>query len=443
MKKLGIVFLLFTSLLFSEYVKNIKTSKINLELILSGALTENVEDIEFYNDKILAYSYNMLVVKNIKNQFINTLSYKNIHRAKLYKNRIFIHPNYQDYIDIYPINGKDRLNRLLMNFQPSDFIFINDNMYALYRDSVYVYSLKTGEKIKKLKIGFSADTIFPTYTKGVFLIKQYNNVIDIFKKDTLINKLVFNNSLINANIVDSLLFTAEKNTKTTFNLYSLQTLKKIASFSVDKNVKSAFITKNGRYIVYSVEKEKKIYIFDLKKAQTVSYFEVKYPYGNIKLSDDNRYLGVYYSNGVFDIYKTDKIKGFASLKLNKKTSPVLHKPAEKTIPHTPVKNSAKTAKKPALSVHASISEGFVPLKVIFNIITDNKDKIIGYYVNFGDSEMLKDGRPPLSIKHTYTKPGVYKVLIAVKNANGEISQKRLKIKVKEETFEDFKKIYGN
>jgi len=435
MKKLGAVFLMLSTLLFARFANDLQ--KIEPKLILSGALNKEIKGLYFNKDTFLVYSNTQAVLRNIKNGSINIIHKKYISKALFYKGKIYLYLSGENRLHIYPANKNEEENELILKHSPHDFLIVNGYMYVLFYDNLEVYSLNSGKEINKIELGFSGHKMFNTYNKNIYVIKQYNTYADIFKNSVLLNKVEYKDSFLNINVLNNIIFLATTtNSDTTFKILELQTLKQLHKFKLEKKAVSAQISKNGRYILYTTGDDKKIYLFDIMKQKTVSYIDIKYSKAKIVLSNNNRYLGVYYPEGIYDIYSTENIENFMPIEEKK---PVIEEIENKPVTKHVTKNSNK---KPFLQINASVVEGFAPLKVTFTINTNKDDNIIGYYVNFGDSEMLKSGRPPFRLSHIYRKPGIYEALIAVKNNNGYITQKTIRVIVKEETFQDFKKTYG-
>jgi len=428
MKTAGVLFLLINILFASApYIK------ISPVLTISGALNGRISGMDFDNKTFIVYSNTEIVARNVNKKPVKFIRQKAVKKAEIFEGKIYVSTHGKKNLKIFSVNKTSVPEVFPLSFQPDDFLFVNGFLYVLHHDKITIYSPASKNMINNIYLSFSASKMFETYNKDTYIVKQYDYYLDILKNDEIFNKLSYAGRLTDANIVNNVVFKAETDRnekKTFFKIYELDTLQKLHSFEIKEQIISAQISKNRRYIFYTTVDANRVYLFDVMKQRTEFYFPVKYKQAKIKLSPDNRLIGVYYPNGIYDIYDISGIKNILP------DSYANNEQLEFTL------NSESSDKKPVLKISLSAKKGFSPLKTVFTVITDPNEKIIGYYVNFGNGEILKNGRPPLKIRHTYSKPGVYHVLIAVKNAAGYVTQKTLKVTVKEETFEDFKKTYG-
>jgi hypothetical protein len=90
-----------------------------------------------------------------------------------------------------------------------------------------------------------------------------------------------------------------------------------------------------------------------------------------------------------------------------------------------------------IHVKATSLSGVAPLTVGFILSASNPDMVGGTYSKIEGNEKIYDGIP-LSIEHTFNRPGKYPVVFAFRSKEGKIVKDILEVEVREESFEDFK-----
>jgi PKD repeat protein len=194
----------------------------------------------------------------------------------------------------------------------------------------------------------------------------------------------------------------------------------------------------------------KIKIFNLKKLSFLDKIFIAIGESlndeivNFYLSKDKTLLAVAYKNRNVKLFDTSKAFNLNNIKSSKK---VVIKSSDVNTKNND-KDKKITNKKPRLFIYASQTKGTAPLKVYFKFLSDDEDgKVISYYVNFLGKEFLGRGDLNKSFVYTFRKAGEYKIMVAVKDDKGAITEKQITINVKEkpeETFEDYKReILGN
>jgi len=104
-----------------------------------------------------------------------------------------------------------------------------------------------------------------------------------------------------------------------------------------------------------------------------------------------------------------------------------------------IKEEKKKNMKPFLQIYASKTSGYIPLDVSFKIIANDEDgEIKAYYLNIAGKEFIGKGTPMKVFPFTFDKPGLFKVMASVKDNKNAVSTKEISIKVREESFDDFK-----
>jgi len=159
----------------------------------------------------------------------------------------------------------------------------------------------------------------------------------------------------------------------------------------------------------------------------------------------NRYRYNAYLYDISPILNYLKInKNMISAQLKVKADEIV-KPKEEIAVSNKIANNnvvvKKENKKPFLKFYTSTANGFVPLKVNFKILCNDSDgKIVSYYMNFAGKEKIGKGDPNgKSFSYTFKRPGEYNIMFAVKDNQNAITTSEVKIKVREESFEDYKK----
>jgi hypothetical protein len=115
-----------------------------------------------------------------------------------------------------------------------------------------------------------------------------------------------------------------------------------------------------------------------------------------------------------EVKELDKLQGYDSL------------PGEKSVK----KDMMKGAKLPVETIivwsEANPNKGSAPLKVAFAADPPPDVPDAFYTWNFGDESAPTTGQ---SVTHTFTKPGIYKVILKVSNKAGDLGEDELRIKV--------------
>jgi hypothetical protein len=446
MKKTG-VFLLLVNLLFAELI-NINRPDYNMikpDVVASGALSNSIKGLKFYKNSILVYSYNEFIIKNLLDGSLKTKNIKDIKKAVVYKNYIFIYNSDDSYsIYIYDLNSMELVKKLELKNSIYSFTINNDKLYAVTGSYIDIYSLSTGELLNKVELSDYFKNIYTCYDKNYFLVLN-SSCIEIYKNDVLINRIHYKNSLVQADILNGKIFyitTDYAQNVSDIYVKDVSTLKTVDNIKIKAYLSGAFLTNDFKSMLYTVKNKKIMFIYDLQAKKIKYALKLDKKADFIRLSPENKYVATAYEDKTYQVWN---VAEYLKVKTQQKEENVKPQPvaAVKTQPkpkqNVTVPNVRAVPSK--LEVYASQTEGFTPLKVVFSIISG--DDVVAYYINFGDQEMLKKGKPPVKFVHTFAKPGEYKVFFAVKNKAGLITKKIIQIKVKEETFQDYKKNYGS
>ncbi len=445
MKKIG-VFLLLINVLFAEMI-NINKPNYNMikpDVVASGALSNSIEGLKFYKNSILVYSYNEFIIKNLLDGSVKTKNIKHIKKAVVYKNYVFIY-NSNDYysIYIYDLNSLELVKKLELKTSIYSFAINNDKLYALTGNYIDIYSLSTGEVLNKVQLSEFFRNIYTCYDKNYFLVLNSSD-IDIYKNDVLVNRIHYRDSLVQANILNGKIFYITTDyAQNVSNVYikDASTLKTVDSIKIKAYLSGAFITNDFKSMLYTVKNKKLMFIYDLQAKKIKYAFNLNKETDFIKLSPENKFVGTVYEDKTYQVLN---VAGYLKVKMpagakNVKPQPVAAvKVQVKPKQNVAIQNVRAVPSK--LEIYASQTKGYTPLKVVFSIVCG--DDVVAYYINFGNRELLKKGKPPVKFVHTFTKPGEYKVFFAVKNKAGLITKKIVNIKVEEETFKDYQKTYA-
>ncbi|MDX2169127.1 MAG: PKD domain-containing protein [Deltaproteobacteria bacterium] len=115
-----------------------------------------------------------------------------------------------------------------------------------------------------------------------------------------------------------------------------------------------------------------------------------------------------------EVKELDKLQGYDSLKGEKSL-----KGEMEAAPNQPVESIIVWSE-------AAPTSGKAPLKVTFTADPPTGIEKPQYSWHFGDGDANASG---VKVSHTYSKPGVYRVLLKVTNAKGALGEDELRIKV--------------
>ena len=445
--------ILGSSLLFGAnlYHKDLNTNTLPLTFKISTQ--NNIVSVDIKNNKILvATAYKVKVYDLSTKELEKTLAFDNIRDVKytndgskifiLTQKTLYIYDN--NYKEISHINGK--------NFKAFN-ISNDDKLLAVYdyqNDNTDIYNLVSGDKIstihkyyiKEIEFSPKNKVALITNSKVFIYTKKGDLITSLPKLSETIKKIIW----IDDNTID-VLATAYKvgyvyrfDVKTSQIITQTSNQKNLDNFvKLDKNNDLLANDNILKIFNFTTSKFIKKYVDSTEKNKNVVAMD---------LSDNHQLLAVAYGDENIQIYKTNFPK------LNVAMQTTTNKP--KTIIKEKVITKVKVVEKkvyvdshknikPTLEIYASKTEGFIPLKVDFKIIANDEDgKIISYYINFAGKEVMAKGNPTKPFSYTFDKPGIYKIMVAVKDNKSAITTKQITIKAREESFEDYKKgLIGN
>jgi len=448
MKK--IIGLLAGSLLFANlynYTPNVKIKKENIPLSLKFSMNSTIQSISISKNHIAIGSYSTEKIFNLNGNLENSFHYNDLKTIKIANNKLFILTRYNLLTFDLSQNYK-----ILSNIKSTDYQYLDTTKELLGVVKgyyyAYIYNLQSGKKISNFSINYKWLKFSPNGKKIISDNRIYdingNLLVDLginFHSIDWIdnNKLAYihNNKLF---IIDSLSTQKEGPFLNKVNEDEKSRIDKVIRLNnqymlvLYHNTATIFDTKNKKFLP-------KIFMLNNTPNEEIN---------NVDLNNNILILTFEYSHSnsayIYDITPILKyININHSQKIDNKrldTNPTNNK--SKTIIKTKIiekKIYIKENKKPNLVVYASQTTGYAPLEVKFKILASDEDgKIIAYYINFAGKELLKKGSPDgKTFKYVFTQPGEYKILVAVKDDKGAITKQILTIKVKEESFEEYKK----
>ena len=418
------------------------------------------------NSKIATATRNVVKVFNTKSEELEkSFSLSEIKQVKFSKdasrlyiltsNNLYIY-NTKNYKQITAIKGV-AFKYFTLNNDTSLLAVFDYNP-----DNTYIYDLKTGEKLASIhnRIGYNGSLAFSPNSKKIAL-ESSNNKIYIY--DTKGNLLTTSPALPNVAKIDwldnkhILAVTYTYTNKERYNLYILniktgEIEQKVFNKKIEFDTATALnsnnilIGKNNTLDIFNLTLHKFIAEFTTKDSNKIQ---------ELDLSNNKQLLAITHEKDV-KIYNTAKL--LSKYNTNKTISTKSTLPAITTPPVPEVKIVEKKVViekkvyvdshkniKPTVEIFASQTTGYAPLKVTFKIIANDEDgKISSYYINFAGKEAMAKGNPTKSFNYTFENPGNYNIMVAVKDNKGAIATKKITIKVKEESFNDFKKgLIGN
>ncbi len=461
MLKILLVLLMVSTLFSADWSKERKDGKlITLKTQLKGSHKGAILNFDFYKNKKLLSSSNDNKVKiwDIQEQEL----LKTISTSSDLKKAIFSKDGSKIYIlskhkfSVIDSSTYKELNSITDtdNNQFTSFIITNNEkkvVFSRWYTGIIAYSLINGKQlytISNSRYGYKAE-LSPNQK---YLAVMHSNSIKIYNSynGEFITQLPTISGMKDIQFIDNKHLSVITNKKAYIYNYKTSELIYTATSYKNSYIKSFYKLAKTKNALIIANDKKLIRLLNLttnkiiKKAQIDSYNSV---YNGIKLSKDNSLLAIGLKNGNFKLYKTD-----AFLNITNIVEPQKPQKVEKIKQQNPtviyrdkivIKEVEKKQenKAPTLLLEASILEGVIPLKVDFTIIASDDNGISGYYINLAGKEKMSKGTPPTTLTKTFKTAGSYKVLVAVKDAQGKMTTKSLVIKPREQTFSDYKKMY--
>lgn len=443
MKKL--IFFLFTFLFADDLYHQAKITQINLNnnIKIKFSALNYINSADLDNKEVIVGTNKTLKVYSLQDSDILKVMNINLKKVSFSSDKskiLLIHKN--GHFFILDANNYKKLVELEGNFK--DFDEKKGILALLSNNKFEIYDLKNGKKLAMGKGFYGANfiKISPDLKRVVVSSGDYFYIFN--NKGILLNKInqyyfrdlkwLNNKEIItdNGNSYNDLkVFIYDVITSKVINTiypykFGLERIDKI----IVLNPKKVLLLNDNKMVEINLNTNKVEKKFDLSENNNISVAKLY----------NNKLLIAYGKNGYVYSYPFVRIE--YQISNVKKQKPLQNLPKvvvkEKVITKVVEKKVYVKNKKPTLEIYASKEEGFAPLTVTFSVVANDEDgKIIAYYMNINGKEYLSE--KPKKVTYTFTKPGVYVIMAAVKDNSGNITIKKIKIKVKEETFEDFKK----
>jgi DNA-binding beta-propeller fold protein YncE len=457
MKKL-ILFLFFLSSIFGAEIvlkKEIKLKSMYLPLILKVTAESNINNVAISNDnkQILVASDNKVKIFNYDGELIKSLKFNNVIKAFFSNDdkKIFVLTDY--VFHIYDAKTYNEIAYIKRNGDYFKNLFLRENLLALIEklccdDEISIFNTDTNEKINSFKIHNSYYRDRYNYGDFSFNLKKialssYNKAAIYNLKGDLLNSIPSRGKFYEIKWIDkdNIIVRSSNNNAYVFNVKTGNSVVTINN----KMDRIDLLDKEHVLVFYN----DKIKIFDLKKLKFLDkIYVIKGEYQNDKIKDvylskDKKLLAVAYSSRNMKLFDASELLSFSNSNKKLNVSKVEQKENKET--PKPVMNTPKIVenKKPQLLIYASQTEGYAPLKVYFKFLSNDEDgKVVAFYVNFLGKEFVGKGDLNKSFAYTFRRPGKYRIMVAVKDNKGAITEKKVLIDVKEkpeESFDEFKK----
>ena len=430
-----------------ESTPNIEFSKSNLNLLLKVSMKNNIRSAALNKNIVALIDYSKVKVFNLNGDLLKSFKVNNGEDIGIYKDKLFVIDNKNFYI--YSL--KDFKLLAHKTSQSYSDLSINKNLLGIVKNYSYIvdiYDLEKGKKLNSFRIDgdwlkFSPNNKYLISSDKIYTLSGdlYSNLdISFYDMSWLDDKTI--------------IYTYDNK----IYLMNIKSSNKIGPFYNGKRDSIDFLKAlNDRYVL--VFNDNIVRIFDVKNKKLLDkefILKNRDDVSNVKILEnkmlvynryrDNAYL--YDISPILDYLKINKqVSKKAEIKETTKTDVKKQEIATpKHINKIEDNKISKENKKPFLKFYASTTEGYAPLKVDFKVLCNDEDgKIVSYYVNIAGKEKIGKGNPnEKSFSYTFTKPGEYNIMFAIKDDKGAITTSEIKIKVREESFEDYKKsLMGN
>ncbi len=457
----AVISLLSADNLYTVNKKDAKVPVVNLNnsLILKSTTSSKLESTDVFENNWLVKGQNQLKIYNISSQDLLTdKTIKNSYKAKYTSDgsKIIV-LNSSKNIVVYNTKTLKKIGEYAGEYK--DFAVRNNLLLIIGYPKSKLIDLNTGVKIADLKndkigeISPNSKKIALAYYKKIYIYNLKGvllNTIDLNKAYAIFEIQWLDNKNIGV-LAEYYHGSYDKKRVEIYNVITSQ-LKSSTDSYYYKNLdyfkvvtsNELLLADNNLAWIYNLSTQKIEKKFNLSENTNIDSIVLKDGYLSVAYNDNNAYL-----------YKVDKDLSLPTniaiqSKITKQTPTpkVITKTVTKVVTKVVEKKvyvKQKTNIKPTLEFFASTSSGYAPLTVKFKILANDEDgKIVSYYMNFAGKEILKKGNPTKTFSYTFDNAGNYNIMVAVKDNNGAITTKKLTIKVKEESFNDFKKnMMGN
>jgi len=428
--------------------KDSATTNLNKNIILKVSTQNNIQSIDINGNSFLVNDNNKIKIFDINNrELIKTIPGENLYKTKISTDGSKIIALSKK--NVFILNAKTF--HILTTIKGDFYNFIEKNNLLVlienrYKSTQRFYNLQSGKEILTINSlsYIEGGDISPNMKKialhsdsKIFIYDMKGNLLNTIDQSNLEKIKWSDNNSIVANVYhqklvkfDVITSNITASIKPTYDSYPIRSFNIIDSNNV-------LILDDNKGFLYNFNSKKPLKKYILSENSNISDSIIK-----------NHYLGVAYDKNSY-LYKIDlKTKQTQNTQISKLQTQQKVEPKviikEKIVEKKVYVDSHKNIK-PTLEIYASKTEGFIPLKVDFKIIANDEDgKIISYYINFAGKEIVSKGNPTKPFSYTFENPGIYKIMVAVKDNKGAITTKQITIKAREENFNDFKKgLIGN
>jgi len=431
--------------------KDSATTNLNKQMVLKVSTQNYIQSIDINGNHFLVNDNSKIKIFDINNkELIKTIPGKNLYKTKISTDGSKIIALSKK--NVFILNAKTF--SILKTIKGDFYNFIEKNNLLVlidyrYKSTQRFYNLQSGKEILTINSlsHIEGGGISPNMKKialhsdsKIFIYDMKGNLLNTIDQSYLKKIKWSDNNSIVANVnhqqlvkFDVITSNILASIKPKYDSYHIR------SFNIIDSNKVLILDDNKAFL-YNFNSNKPLKKYILSENSNISDSIIK-----------NHYLGVAYDKNSY-LYKIDLKTTQTKQTQNTQISKL--KPQQKVEPKVIIKekivekkvyvNSHKNIK-PTVDIFASQTEGISPLKVNFKIIANDEDgKIVSYYINLAGKEAIGKGNPKKSFSYTFTHPGKYKIMVAVKDNKNAIATKKIIINVKEESFEDYKKgLMGN
>jgi len=456
MKKIVGSIILSSSILFAGLYDKEKLPQINLtnKVILKTSTANRLNSLDILQNKLLIADDNKIKIFDINSQELShTEDSNNIKKAMFSTDASKLIVLTEKIVFIVDAKTYKILSKIKGKYTDFD---TRRNILVLssYYDTSNVFDLNTGAKIGSLtKYRADKAKISPNLKK----IAIYNSS-KIFIYDITLKNLL---NTISSKDISNIEWSDNKHIDVLSKYYGY-----VKKFNVITSIKTSneLTFKNNHYTIDAFKvltpntifaaNDDEGFIYDFKTNKIITKYKLSQKDNITTIDINNGLLAVGYPHNSY-VYNTNLKTNTITSQKNTTTpttpkviTKVVEKPViveKKVVVEKKVYVESHKNIKPTVDIFASKTTGYAPLNVKFKIIANDEDgKIVSYYINLAGKEAIGKGNPKKSFSYTFSHPGNYNIMIAVKDNKGAIATKKITIKVREESFEDYKKgLMGN
>jgi len=394
MRKVFLFFILGVFLFASEFTLLAK---------ISAQGTIQTSDIK--NDKVMFGVYKKVKIFDLeKLDVIKSLVFNNkVLKVRFYKDKLLI-------LTTKKLQILDKNFNILNEYKGysfKDFDIKNDILTLADYNNINIIDIRTSEKLasintspKIVRLSKDSQKLLTTTYYNMYVYNIKGEQLYSIKISNVKDAYWLNNNKIICNIKNG--------------IYEINPIKSLKKLILNMKINAIFPLDEESLLLAT----SKIFYFNILNSKLVNLIDVNKEIYSIKLDKDK--IIAQTSDNIY-VFKLSSSKETSQSQEKKQKS---------------IQEVKKPVKKPMLKIYVSQPNGIAPLKGKIKVYAFG-DNIKAYYLNINGKEYIyKDGNK--SFNYYFKKPGEYKVFAAIKDDNGNIISKTVTIKVREETFEDFK-----